>query len=269
MATLCWFRRPQTTSIDWDRFGDIDNELIADACKAKQNSVVLDEYTIDFNKKIGVANDGCIHDVECRMVDTVKRDEFGYKQRFTASEQTRIRSFDTFSHESRSLIWKWISQHNILTELQPEIRPEKYAWVLENAAKGILYEGLQLDKGKEAEFLANKLLEVRQSSIDEIHIRVVQIYTRQSFLYKLLNEQLRLHETSKTDTLGPYAFLLWLSWHIPTFRCYAYRQRVYRSTNLNDDMINEYQRAIGKGPCTWLGFTSTSKRREIAVSNSC
>lgn len=266
MHKRAWFRQSPVAPNEWEGFSDIETALIEEALEAKHDFAALDECTIDFKHQVARTSNDETYSIECRMVNSLIRQQNNYQQRFTIPEQPILRSFDLFSHQDDSLIWKWMLEHELKPVVSNNISDAKYAWILEQAAAGIVSEGQKLNCSKAAQWLANKLLNVRYSNVDQIHKCVVFVYTCESFLYKLLNEQLRALDVSKYQTLGPYAYLLWLSWNVPTFHQYKYDQTIYRGAILDESMIEQYQQVSGKGPCTWHGFTSASKRQSLAVS---
>ena len=266
MPRRAWFRQSSDAVNEWEGFSDIENALIEEALEARHDFAELDECTIDFQHQVVKTSNDKTYSIRCRVVDSLTREQNNYQQRFTIPEQPLLRSFDLFTHQDDSLIWKWMLEHNLRPDSSSNISDAKYAWILDQAAAGIISEGAKLNCSKTAQWLANKLLNIRQTNVDQIHMCVVFVYTCESFLYKLLNQQLRALDVSKYETLGPFAYLLWLSWIVPTFHQHKYVQTIYRGAFLDENMIEQYQKVSGKGPCTWHGFTSASKRQNLAVS---
>jgi hypothetical protein len=125
-----------------------------------------------------------------------------------------------------------------------------YADILEDAAYGILKEGVTLHKIHEAEWLAEQVRSIKSfannDSIkieswcvripDEIGQACVFLYTKESFWYKLINSVLRNPQCiprEQVKTLGPFFFLLtkYLS-QIQTRRSFF---DVYRGVTLTDE----------------------------------
>ena len=94
--------------------------------------------------------------------------------------------------------------------------------VVEEAARGIIEEGASLRKEKEAQWLADQLLNVKHfgdkllTSIwtdipSQIGEACVHLYTEESFWYRLINQILRQCETATPEqvkTMGPFCYLL-------------------------------------------------------------
>jgi len=116
------------------------------------------------------------------------------------------------------------------------------------------------------EFDAQRIAEQLRSctTSQETEECAAQLYSAESFLYKLVNSTLRSEDLTKLDTLGPFCWLL---------HGYVYSgddcltKAVYRGTILSDEMIEEYKQA--QGSCIrWLAFTSTTTDRRVAEAFS-
>jgi hypothetical protein len=141
---------------------------------------------------------------------------------------------------------------------------------VEAAAHGIIVEGEKLGHLTEATWLAEKLLEVKHGDMITINKRCLYLYTRECFLYKLLNESLRKDVKSNISTIGWFGYLLFphhleerFVHHLdPNMR---FDGTVYRGVNLTAEQIDSYKRKIGTFALLhWVGFTSTSKSRQLA-----
>ena len=152
--------------------------------------------------------------------------------------------------------------------LEIESKEKTVADVVEEAAQGIIEEGARLGKEKEAQGLADQLLNVKQfgdkllTSIwtdipSQIGETCVYLYTKESFWYRLINQTLRHCETAtpkQVKTMGPFCYLL-----------HKYLEKnpttdvliTYRGLTLTD----EERKAFMKETMTFTAFTSTSKSR--------
>ena len=123
----------------------------------------------------------------------------------------------------------------------------------------MLKEGELLNK----EFDAQRMAEMMRNCTNQEEILncAIHLYTRDSFLFKLVNSTLRNDDFSKVDTLGPLCYLI--REHL--FHADKSKEKitVYRGTTLTDEMIEEYRRAIGKW-IQWSAFTSTTRNRTVA-----
>ena len=143
--------------------------------------------------------------------------------------------------------------------------------VVEEAARGIIEEGASLSKEKEAQGLADQLLNVKHfgdkllTSIwtdipSQIGEACVHLYTEESFWYRLINQILRQCETATPEqvkTMGPFCYLLhkYLEKN-PTTDVLT----TYRGLTLTD----EERKAFMNESMTFTAFTSTSRSRAQA-----
>jgi hypothetical protein len=244
---------------EWTTYSDIEMTIIEEAHEQKHDEVLLDDYIIDLK-----------HLVQMNKTDTDKQRPIKRisdvnlqcirEERFTLLGENRAnvrrKSFeDEGRYVSPKFVEEWIKRH-------PRIKRSER---VRKAAEGILEEGRLLGKFAESQWLANKLLEVEKKSWDEIALRCLFIYTRECFLYKLLNKALREEDLSKVDTLGPFCDLLWNSLSSEGLKSkYQFTGSVYRGATLEPDEIDAYRNSIKKAPKEWLGFSSTSKTRTLA-----
>jgi hypothetical protein len=131
------------------------------------------------------------------------------------------------------------------------------------AALGIEHEGRLIDKADEAQYLATELREVANSSWETIMTKCIELYTRECFLYRLINQTLRENNLSKVETLGPFCWFLQNASFCEFFASKCYTGCVYRGAQLDDNSIENYRQAIGTVKA-WRGFSSTSKNPLVA-----
>ena len=91
----------------------------------------------------------------------------------------------------------------------------------------------------------------------------VQLYTRETFLYRLINRTLRENDRSKLQTLGPFCWFLHNLPFCEPFSSKCFTGRLYRGAVLDDSMIESYKQAVGMIKA-WNGFSSTSKGASVA-----
>ncbi|CAF1110925.1 unnamed protein product [Didymodactylos carnosus] len=132
-------------------------------------------------------------------------------------------------------------------------------------------EGAKIGKEKEAQWLAQRLLEAKHFSENKIIIHntetgpkeigetCIYLYTKESFWYKLLNSLLRNYQTitrEQVKTVGPFCWLL----------------ERYTVGNMNDvltvyrglTVTDEERKNFMKGRVKFTAFTSTSRDRRLA-----
>ena len=95
---------------------------------------------------------------------------------------------------------------------------------------------------------------------EEIFACAARLYSADSFLYSLVNSTLRNNNVTKLETLGPFCYLL--NWYLVRNNC-SEESLLFRGMTLTDDMLEEYEQAIGK-IIVWPAYTSTTKNRHVA-----
>ena len=270
-----------SSEVEWMKFGDIENEIIESAFNAYDFEVEIDgDYVIDLEHQIQYKR---TDKNKQRPVKRMKLDANGSnvhlrKQRFSVpvSLITKTSLVDTNNSDRPNLDW-WAETDFPSAYYHTELSGKKRALddVVEEAAKGIIKEGSVLNKRHEAKWLADRLYAVELYGhgiiIDQHWMRIphdigktcVFLYTKESFLYKLINRVLREPASTTYDslkTLGPFCYLL---------RRYLYQIRttnlssVYRGFNLSDDQRKEFIKDYWE-LLHLTSFTSTSSNREKA-----
>lgn len=249
----------QNIEEEWQTYTDIEMTIIEEVFQKGQDEVSLDEYTIDLKQLLQINKTDITKQRPIKRKSDVNI-QCIREERFTLPSHNgtniRRKSFeDEGQYVSPKFIQEWIKRN-------PRIKmPER----IRKAAQGILEEGRLLGKFAESQWLANHLLEVEKKSWDQIALRCLFIYTRECFLYKLLNKALREEDLSKVDTLGPFCDLLWNSLQSEDLKSkYQFTGSVYRGATLEPEEIEAYKNSIKKAPKEWLGFSSTSKTRTLA-----
>jgi hypothetical protein len=107
-----------------------------------------------------------------------------------------------------------------------------------------------------------------------------KLYTKQCFLFRVVNTALRDDDRSKLDTLGPFCYLVYnyVGRHINDDLSIRHRLLqivhptesksviVYRGDHIPREKIEEYREAAGRKDkyFKWLPFVSTSTERDVA-----
>lgn len=125
---------------------------------------------------------------------------------------------------------------------------------------GIVAEGKLKDADNVAQEMANELLQYADNRL-KLQEYAVKLFTKETFLYKVLNEALRNDDMSKVDTLGPLCFLI--NAYASARKILTEEQTIYRGMELEDELIQEYSEAIGE-EIDWPAFTSTTKSPAVA-----
>ena len=236
----------------WIPFKDIDNEMIEEAKARQAKEVELDDALIDLTQKIrrDKQNSSMVTPIKCdnrRSLETTLR-----TQRFNNSP-ILVKSFSEADSNDHRFIQEWKKKHRRMSVEE----------LLTNAAKGILEEGKLLGHEIEAGWIAQHLQSSRGKSTEDIDRCVISLYTRESFLYRLVNTTLRENDQSKLESLGPFCYLLFLCDCSPTMGQYGYAGELYRGAQLDESTIQSYEEAVGTVK-TWDAFSSTSKVRAKA-----
>ena len=244
---------------EWQTYSDIEMSIIEEAFQRGDNEVPLDDYIIDLKrlvqmKKIDLSKQRPIQRISDVNLKCRREERFALPCDKDSSHSRK--SFeDEGQFRSPKFVEEWIKRN-------PRIRTREH---IKKAAQGILDEGRLLGKFVESQWLANQLHAVEKKSWDEIARCCLYIYTRECFLYKLLNKTLREEDLSKIDTLGPFCDLLWNSLSSDGLKSkYRFTGLVYRGATLTLEEIEAYQNSIGKSAKEWLSFSSTSKTRSLA-----
>ena len=146
-------------------------------------------------------------------------------------------------------------------------KPDLIPKLVEKAAYGIIEEGKQIGKQKEAEEIANILLEKKHTDMEEVWRCCAYLFSLESFLYKTLNAAMRLVGSegdeqisqSKVQTLGPFCLLLWDD---PVNRKMKCNIKLYRGATLKPEQVERYQTMANKDEYgSFQGFSSCSRNR--------
>ena len=287
-----------STADEWEKYADIENEIIEDAYSVDKDTVEIDGGHI-INLKHLLQFSGTDDSVG-RQVKRVKLDtnncedvKLRHGRFFSPVEYSLPETPHSTTNEDNAKHDNFIGSSLISAYYNLEIDGKKKttADVVEGAAAGIIEEGRAVGQANQAQWLARKLLDVKQfgenipmdiledfakpeqenNIVDENYLsRVpsiigkmcVYIYTRDSFWYKSVNAVLRNDLVKITreqiKTLGPFCNLL--SYHLHKHHTTGTRM-VYRGLNLTDA---ERKRIIKKDIITFKSFTSTSRNRELA-----
>jgi len=117
-----------------------------------------------------------------------------------------------------------------------------------------------LNQNDIAQEMADELIQC-QDNRQKLRECAVKLYTKETFLYKVLNKALRNDDMSKVKTLGPLCFLI--KSYTSQRKMLTEDQIIYRGMELTDQMIEEYREAVGE-EIDWPAFTSTTKNRAVA-----
>ena len=264
------------SSQEWTKFKDIDNEIIEDALNTKKRTVKIDG--------------GCVVNLTQKTLQ-VKCEQYPIKrfelERNRTTSQLREERFacpvplistTTTTTEADSMFIGFVHTiPNAYYDRELRGKHKTVAFVVGEAAKGILTEGTALEKAEEAKWLAEQLLVVKHLD-QRVKITIayqtptlpapigdtcINLYTRGSFWYTLLNRIMREQKTLTLEqlmTVGPFAYLL--KWYIYGEAPHE-PLTVYRGLTLSEEERKEFLPEEGRH-LTLKAFTSTSKNRAVA-----
>ncbi|CAF1346799.1 unnamed protein product [Didymodactylos carnosus] len=251
---------------EWTRYSDIQSDIIEHTFDQTMNTnlVELDNYWIDLKRSVQISKHDQTKQRQIkRMLITADDNECLRKERFFFPEPLK-KPFneDRLDGGYHGFIKEWETKGKTFLFFWQEKNKEICnSDKVEQAAKGIILEGNRLGKKDESQWIAEKLRSVKNRPTDEIRQCCIMLYSKECFLYKLVNKTLRENDKTKVDTLAPFCYFLFDSWSNDSKN--QYKMEVYRGANLDREMIECYKEAIGTYKC-WYGFSSTSKTRHKA-----
>jgi hypothetical protein len=276
---------PSTGENDWQKYDDVENEILEDGYNEKQPEVEIDgDLVINFKDQVQY-NKNDTHkrqSIKRVQLDKDRSTDHMRKERFLmpifTDNSTEVNERREESDGSGPVPhWMLREGHIAYTYRLYELKKKKklLANIIEDAVEGIIKEGTQLGEPQKAKWLAEKLLEVkhlgahvladgREGYTDipaEIGNRCIYLYTTGSFLYRVINSLYYKPETFALEvykSLGPFIWLLDES--LRTVRTTANSLKVYRGLNLDDEQRKEFMQP----QVAFLSFASTSMSQNVA-----
>lgn len=270
--SILWVWKSNTAPLElsvreWTAYADVENEIIEEAYQQNESEAILDDSHINFERMVQVST---INRAEQRPVKRITRDEHERKvrdNRFSPIPNSSIKAFaddgSTFDYVDR-VEEKFQSFYGFGEELSR-------LKFIEAAAHGLVIEARKAGKEREGKWMAQKLLNVKEGTAEDVYPVCARLYSMDSFLYRKMNELMRsitdYGGDSKTvvddsiSTFGPFIYLL-ASFSPPNENnC----KTVYRGALLSDAMVDQFQQAcITKQIQSFPAFTSASRNRDVA-----
>ena len=261
----------KTEPEEWSNYSDVENLIIESAFSTKQPKALIDGHYLDFDKYIQISDRDFTQQRPVKRMVRNREDKHLREERFV---DTPVRGKRPFGGE-----YGWVSPFIMEVRkdlsLKAEQLPSKDASLIpiliEKATEGLIEEGKQIGKPREATHLANELLKMKGKKMKEVWQCCAYLYSLEGFLYKKLNEAMRLvgdgekEEVwrSKVQTLGPFGLLLWDD----PFNTRVKRDiTLYRGATLSEEQIASYAE-MAKSPKEFRSFqayTSCSRNRQKA-----
>ncbi|CAF3133320.1 unnamed protein product [Rotaria sp. Silwood2] len=260
--------------VEWYPYSDIENEIIEEAFTAGKAHTMLDDYHIDFEHNLQISNN------DRKRQRPIKRMEYnGYEkrvrsERFLPNPIAPRRPYGGVYGFISPFLKEVAKDLHLTKNKLPSKNPDIVSMIVEKAALGIIEEGKEAEKQIEAERIAKMLREKKEvAEMKEVWICCAHLYTMDTFLFKKINEAMRLigseeHEKiwrSKVHTLGPFCLLLWDN----PFNSKSAKPGtiLYRGTQLSDDLIASFEDDCSKNPKpsrSFQAFTSCTRDRNVA-----
>ena len=239
----------------WIKFRDIEMEIIEDAYRKGKSDIALDNYRIDFEESVQIDKKDSTKKQLVERVLMYEDQHYLRECRFrTPPSFTMAPSYGKLK-EWCPFLSAWLKTPMGMKSLI------KFETIIDACIEGILKEAELHESHSmtEANWMVEQLKACKTKSRREISRLCIHLYTRESFLYRILNAALRESDFSKLETLGPLCFLI----RDYSRTCSEFVGTVYRGLDLTMDMINSYKQALGTWR-TWPSYTSTSKDRSMA-----
>ncbi|CAF0845200.1 unnamed protein product, partial [Didymodactylos carnosus] len=157
----------------WTNYSEVECEVLEEAYQQKQKLFELDDYIVDIENGFHAKKSGASKQRPIRRILVDPTARHLREERFSIPQKP-IKS-DSDQQHFCFIIAEWLLKNKKDKDDHPK-------WV-EQAAKGIYQEGLNLGKRVEAAYLARKLREVKDKQQHEIVRRCIHLYTKETFLY--------------------------------------------------------------------------------------
>ena len=265
-----------TDPAKWRPYSLADNKMIERAFAQGQAQTMLNDYHIDFKELLQISKSDVNKQRPIKRFIT------------DAPQQNREEghfAMDLISPPARAHNgqYGWIpifikaaaKDLNLTRERLPSKDRMSIPKIVDSAVLGIIAESKALGEEaiKEGQEIGNELTARKNQTMKEVWECCARQYAKQTFLYKLVNETMRMIGRpgqeqlwqSKVRTLGPYSLLLWdnPSCVEPS----KVKQELYRAINLTHEEFKSFGNNDEKGPkpeYSFQAFTSSSRNRAVA-----
>ena len=261
----------KTQKREWTRYSDVENLIIEKAYSSNQTHAIIDDCSIDFKHHVQISDNEIDQQTPVKRRVCKREDKRLREERFMPDPIAPKRPFGGQYGWVSPFIAEVRKNLNLEEKQLPSNDEKIVPKILKKAALGIIKEGKLIGKRCEAEEMAEKLMEQENRGIRRIWKCCAYLYSLESFLYKKLNETMRLigseeHEQvwrSKIRTLGPFCLLLWDN---PFNNKLSKNIELYRGAKLRPEQIAIYQ-DLSVHPNeyrSFQAFTSCSRNRKKA-----
>lgn len=258
---------------EWILYSAVENLMIEEAFQAKMPFVILDHYHVDFKQNVQISKKDNTEKY------SVKR--FTGTHPYNATRASHYISDPNSCEHSFGGQYGWIPP--FIKEVRKYLKLEKNQLpsrdssiipsIVEKAARGIIAEGNESGQLYPAQWMAKQLIDRKDKGVREVWKCCAYLYSLEGFLYKKLNEIMRLvgsnqHEElwqNKIRTLGPFALLLWDDPINKKATTKVDGKILYRGTKLTDSQLESYRELCQKPEKygSFQAFTSSSRNRKM------
>jgi len=261
----------------WQKYTDVENEIIEDANNQKMFDIEIDgDYILNLECLVQYkrGDEFSARPIKRVQLDKDRSNIYPREERFLLPVTLATSTSSSRQSQTENEL-NWLRINGDMTgsywKLELKDKNKTIADVVEEAAYGIIKEGSVIGKAHEAQWLSEQLVAVKyfgskteansiKSFPSEIGETCVYLYTKESFWYKLINHVLRDPHSiirEQVKSLGPFCWLLdWYLYEKPTTDILT----VYRGLNLDDQQRKQFMEEIMK----FTSFTSTTRSRKVA-----
>ena len=258
----------KSTPDEWGFYSDVENMIIEKAFTAGKSHAVLDDYRIDFKHNVQISSSDDNKQRPIKRMECGRNEKRLREERFMPNPVAPDRPFSGLYGFIPPFIKEVVKDLDLTREQLPSKDEKVVPMIVEKAALGIIEEGKLIGKQREAGEIVQQLRKRKKTGMKEVWRCCAYLYSLESFLYKKLNEVMRLigsadHEQvwrSKVRTLGPFSLLLWDN---PFDSKIAEPGTIlYRGAKLSDHFIASFREDCSKDPKpvrSFQAFTSCSR----------
>ncbi|CAF1217834.1 unnamed protein product [Adineta ricciae] len=245
------------TEAVWERYNDIDSDILEKAFQNKQKTVSLGNYYVSLvpNKMVQVHKLDEYRQRPIRRREGTPVSRIAQRQdRFNFTDKLGSKTFGNTGVCMSPFVEEWIRRN-------PNYKFKEET--IEQLASGLEQEGVAIGEADAAKFIA---LEIRQHKHEERSKMIeycVRLYTADTWIYRLVNSTLRENDMSKVDTLGPFCCFIRNFLHASQKEHEDEEMVVYRGMELEPKDIQVYKDCVGEVH-SWFAFSSTTKSRAVA-----
>ena len=193
----------------WKAYSDIQCDIIEEDFHTGEDQVTIDDYIIDLKQFLQINIDDDSNQRPIQRIVESHSEHCLRRARFSFPE-TSVEPFSGESYTGSTFIDKWRFAFD-----KNDIKS-----IVVAAAQGILEEGRKINQISELKWMSDQLRNTLIINKDDEECFDLPrflwnrgqdcfiLYSKESFLYKVINKTLREQDWTKIPTLGPFCFLL-------------------------------------------------------------